>query len=313
MTDHDFDAIVVGSGISGGWAAKELTEKGFEDPGARARQTAGARRGLHGRAPTALGNAGPGVYRCATSTRTNTRFNAPATPSMRPPVISGTTTQKNPYDYQPKRPFEWLRADVVGGRSTLWARQVYRWSDLDFEANLKDGHGSDWPIRYADIAPWYSHVERFIGVSGSVDGIPQLPDGEFLKPMSMNVLERHAAELIEAEFPERRMTIGRCAVLTEPLAGSDRGCLPLLRSLSSGLLGGVPTFPASARRCLQPSPRAICPSRQIMVVEGLDFDESSGRISGVRGDRYRDSRSPHHQRAPGISLCLYPLAAPRFC
>ncbi len=85
--------------------------------------------------------------------------------------------QQNPYE-ETKR-FDWIRGDVVGGRSLLWARHCYRWSNLDFEANLKDGHGMDWPIRYKDIAPWYDHVESFIGVSGQAEGIPQLPDGIF--------------------------------------------------------------------------------------------------------------------------------------
>ena len=92
--------------------------------------------------------------------------------------------KENPYVYDAEKPFEWKRADVLGGRSLLWGRQVYRWSDLDFEANKKDGHGIDWPIRYQDIAPWYSYVEKFVGVSGEALGLPHLPDGEFQPPMA---------------------------------------------------------------------------------------------------------------------------------
>src|SRR5213076_75071 len=96
---------------------------------------------------------------------------------------------ENPYTTPEGKPFSWIRGRQVGGRSIMWGRQVYRWSDLDFEANARDGHGTDWPIRYKDIAPWYEHVERFIGVSGQAEGLPQLPDGVFLKPMQMTAAE----------------------------------------------------------------------------------------------------------------------------
>src|SRR5690606_16410422 len=134
---------------------------------------------------------------------------------------------------EPGTAFHWGQADVVGGRSILWGRQVYRWSDIDFEANKKDGHGIDWPIRYRDLEPWYSYVERFIGVSGQKEGLPQLPDGEFLPPMEMNAAELWVKQRIEAAFPDRRLTIGRCAILTRPHQGRgachycgpcDRGC-----------------------------------------------------------------------------------------
>src|SRR5690606_28312945 len=144
----------------------------------------------------------------------------------------------NPYVQDPDAPFQWLRADVVGGRSLLWGRQVYRWSDLDFTANRRDGHGIDWPIRYADLAPWYSHVERFIGVSGEKLGLPHLPDGEFLRPMELNVVERAFAAELERHFPDRKLTIGRVAILTEPLPGQSRGvchyCGPCHRGCSTG-------------------------------------------------------------------------------
>ncbi len=102
---------------------------------------------------------------------------------------------ENPYK-ETKR-FDWIRGDVVGGRSLLWGRACYRWSDLDFEANVKDGHGVDWPIRYKDLAPWYAYAEKFIGVSGTTDGIPHLPDGYYLPPMEMNCVETHFKETVE--------------------------------------------------------------------------------------------------------------------
>src|SRR5216110_3108442 len=131
--------------------------------------------------------------------------------------------------------FNWLRGRQVGGRSIMWGRQVYRWSDLDFEANARDGHGTDWPIRYKDIAPWYEHVERFIGVSGQAEGLPQLPDGVFLKPMQMTAAEADIRpKILKAFGGERVMTIGRCAILTESHNGRlachycgscEKGCI----------------------------------------------------------------------------------------
>ena len=124
---------------------------------------------------------------------------------------------ENPYE-EAKR-FDWIRGDVVGGRSLLWARACYRWSDLDFEANLKDNHGVDWPIRYKDIAPWYDYVEKFIGVSGNVDGIPQLPDGIFQPPFEMNEVEKFFKGKIEQNYGDRKVIIGRTANLTQPVQG----------------------------------------------------------------------------------------------
>jgi choline dehydrogenase-like flavoprotein len=280
MNGYDFDAIVVGSGISGGWAAKELTEKGLK--------TLVLERGR----PLEHGSGYVGEHQPSWETpnrglplrdlyqeeyaiqRTSYAFNETTRHFW-------NNDAENPYDFDPANPFEWLRAGVVGGRSTLWARQVYRWSDLDFEANLKDGHGIDWPIRYADIAPWYSHVEKFIGVTGAAEGLPQLPDGEFLKPMSMNVLERHVREQIEEHFPERTMTIGRAAVLTEPLAHSDRGvchyCGPCHRGCSVGayfssLSSTLPAAQATGNLTLEAN----------AVVAGLDYDPDSGKVSGVQ-------------------------------
>src|SRR5204862_6468871 len=123
---------------------------------------------------------------------------------------------EHPYTTPDGKPFSWIRGRQVGGRSIMWGRQVYRWSDLDFEANARDGIAIDWPIRYADIAPWYDHVERFVGISGKAEGLPQLPDGQFLKPMPLNCGEQLVADAVARAWPgERIVTIGRCAVLTE--------------------------------------------------------------------------------------------------
>jgi choline dehydrogenase-like flavoprotein len=122
--------------------------------------------------------------------------------------------RENPYQTSGSEPFQWRRGYQLGGRSLTWGRQCYRWSDLDFSANREDGHGVDWPIRYADLAPWYDHVETFIGVSGSREGLPQLPDGTFLPAMELNVVEKHLKGVVESRWPDRRVIIGRAAHLT---------------------------------------------------------------------------------------------------
>ena len=129
----------------------------------------------------------------------------------------------NEHPYAQKKPFWWIQGNQVGGKSLLWSRHTFRWSDLDFEANAKEGIAIDWPVRYNEIAPWYDHVERFIGVSGSIEQLPQLPDGQFLPPMEMNVVEKDiAARIRQAYNDQRRMIIGRCAHLTEALPGRTK-------------------------------------------------------------------------------------------
>jgi choline dehydrogenase-like flavoprotein len=230
--ETEFDAIVVGSGISGGWAAKELTEKGLKvlmlERGTPVRH--GADYKTEHMPPWEIPFGGKPLRELyereypiqskiyAFDETTRHFFN---------------NDKENPYVYDEEKPFEWKRANVLGGRSLLWARQVYRWSD---EANKKDGHGIDWPIRYKDIAPWYSYVEKFVGVSGEALGLPHLPDGEFQPAMAMNFIERKIKDSIESNFPGRNMTIGRCAIQTE--AKNNRGschyCGPCQRGCSVG-------------------------------------------------------------------------------
>ena len=208
-----FDAIVVGSGMSGGWVAKELTEKGFK--------TLIIERGRHiehgvdytdNLAPWELPDANrvpeDEVTRDYPVQSTCYAFNA-ATKQY------WVKDSEHPYSTPADKPFHWIRGYHLGGRSLMWGRQSYRLSELDFAANGRDGHGSDWPIRYADLAPWYDHVERFAGIAGSREGIPQLPDGEFLPPMALNACEADFKAKVEAAFPERRVIPSRTANLTE--------------------------------------------------------------------------------------------------
>lgn len=211
---NTYDVIIVGSGISGGWAAKELCEKGLK--------VLLLERGgniIHPDYPTALKEPWDFSHRLRlTEEDKRQQFVQSRHYSFREDnkhfyIKDG----ENPYT-EAKR-FDWIRGDVVGGRSLLWARACYRWSDLDFEANARDGHGVDWAIRYKDLAPWYDYVESFIGISGQAEGIAHLPDGIFQPPFEMNAVEKHFKQKIEGGYPGRRVIMGRTANLTKPVKG----------------------------------------------------------------------------------------------
>ncbi|HKN65420.1 MAG TPA: GMC family oxidoreductase, partial [Gemmatimonadaceae bacterium] len=230
-----YDAIVVGSGMTGGWAAKELTEHGLDTLVLEAGRPIDPNRDYVEHVPEyqvrfrglgdrkALERDQPMQKDCYACDEWSGKF--------------FVNDRENPYTTPDGKPFRWIRGRQVGGRSIMWGRQVYRWSDLDFEANGKEGVGVDWPIRYADIGPWYDHVERFIGISGQRENLPQLPDGQFLPPMAMNCVEQQARENILKSFGgERVMTIGRVAILTQNHNGRaachycghcERGCVTL--------------------------------------------------------------------------------------
>jgi choline dehydrogenase-like flavoprotein len=271
-----FDAIVVGSGMSGGWAAKELTEKGLK--------TLVLERGRDIRHVTDYQTALKDPWQLPHNNRP-TLDDRKAQPIQSTLYLYDQSTKqhfvddlKNPYIQA--QPFNWYRGYHVGGRSLMWARHVFRYSDLDFTANQREGVGIDWPIRYADIAPWYEHVERFIGASGENSGLPQLPAQVLQPPFEMNALEKHIrARMAEKFGGERKLICSATAVLSRehngrgPCQGRNqcaRGC-PYSAYFSSN---GV-TLPAAARTGnLTLKPDAIAHS--------LIYDEKRNRVTGVR-------------------------------
>ncbi len=214
VAQNTYDAIVIGSGISGGWAAKELTEKGLK---------------------VLMLERGPNHehikdYKTASIDPWQFEHGGKTTEQQKkdyPVIHRGWAASESVMDawtnevdspYTEIKPFTWWRSYRMGGRSLLWGRQSYRWSDFDFEANLHDGHGIDWPIRYKDIAPWYDYVEKFAGISGSLEGLPHLPDGQFLPPMDLNCVEKDVAARLKKHYNnQRHLIIGRVANLTAPL------------------------------------------------------------------------------------------------
>ncbi len=216
MADNTYDAIVVGSGISGGWAAKELTEKGLK--------TLLLERGRNIEHIKDYVNANKAPWEFEHRGNRTQKMIEDYPVLKRDYVLSETNLDYWASDkdspYIEKQPFDWFRGYHVGGRSLMWGRQSYRWHNTDFEANAKDGIAVDWPIRYADLAPWYSYVEKFAGISGNRDGVPILPDGDFMPPMEMNVVEKDVAKRIKEHYKgNRHMIIGRTANITQPHEG----------------------------------------------------------------------------------------------
>ena len=224
-----FDVIVVGSGATGGWAAKELTEAGLRVALVEAGRNLVPEKDFtehvlpyqvkyRGHSPEII-RTRPIQSRCYACMEYNYEW--------------FVNDHENPYTTPPDKPFNWFRVRILGGRSLVWGRQSYRLSDLDFKAASRDGYGDDWPISYAELAPWYDKVEQFVGISGAAEGMPQLPDSKFLPPMPMTCGEIMLRRAVKEKFG-RVVTIGRAAHLTAPLNGRapchycgpcERGCI----------------------------------------------------------------------------------------
>ncbi len=274
----DYDAIVIGSGISGGWAAKELTEKGLKvlvlERGKDIKHGLDY-RGEH--APT---------WKFPFHGKPDRQKNNEDYPIQSESYAFSEATKhffnndkKNPYVRNQDKPFDWMRADVVGGRSLIWGRQVYRFNEQDFKPHQQDQNGIDWPIEYKDLAPWYSHVEKFIGVSGQKENLPELPDSEFLPPMKMFALEKTIKKRLASKAPEVTMTMGRCAILTENHNGraACHYCGPCHRGCSTG---GY----FSSQSSTLPAAKATgnLTIKADSVVEKLIYDKESGKVSSVQ-------------------------------
>ena len=276
MAENTYDAIVVGSGISGGWAAKELTEKGLK---------------------VLLLERGHNIEHIKDYVEQNKPMWEYPHRHYRPTkqMIEDYPVLKRDYPlnernlsywasdkdspYTEKKRFDWFRGYHVGGRSLMWGRQTYRWSDLDFEANLKDGIAVDWPIRYKDIAPWYSYVEKFIGVSGSTENLPQLPDSEFLPPMELNIVEKTVAQKIKEQYNDtRRLIIGRVAHVTKAI--KDRTPCQFRNMCWNGCqFGGYfstqsSTLPAAVKT-------GNLTLRPFSIVKEVNYDKSTKKATGV--------------------------------
>ena len=214
MADNIYDAIVIGSGISGGWAAKELTEKGLK--------TIMLERGMDIEHKTDYPSAQKGPWEFPHRGGRTQKMIEDYPVLKRDYPLNETNLEWWASDkdcpYTEVKRMDWFRGYHVGGRSLMWGRQTYRWSDLDFEANKKEGVAIDWPIRYAEIDPWYTYVEKFAGISGSMEGLPQLPDSHFLPAMEMNCVEKDVSARLKKHYDNKRsMIIGRVANLTAPL------------------------------------------------------------------------------------------------
>lgn len=270
---NSYDAIVVGSGISGGWAAKELCERGLK--------VLLLERGKpveHPNYPTTSSD----PWQLPNGGRLTREDRKKSFIQTRHFSFKGDNKHffvndlENPYT-EIKR-YDWIRGDVVGGRSLFWGRHSYRLSDLDFEANAKDGHGVDWPIRYKDLAPWYEYAERFIGVSGENLGLTHFPDQHLQPPFEMNCVEKHFQQKIKNTFPDRPVTIGRVANLTQPVKGRGvcqsrdychRGC-PYGAYFSTNA-STLPAAFATGNLTLMSN----------MLVNQVFYDEQKGIASGV--------------------------------
>jgi len=273
--ENTYDAIVIGSGISGGWAAKELCEKGLK--------TLVLERGrmvehikdyttatMHpwefkhrGAIPQKIKDENPVLSRCYAFNEATEQF----------------FVKDKEHPYGQKKTFDWIRGYQVGGKSLMWARWTQRWSDLDFEANAKEGVAVDWPIRYKDIAPWYSYVEKFAGISGNKDGLSVIPDGEFLPPMEMNCLEKHVKEALKKQYNDRHLVISRTANLTTRHLG--RGPCQYRSLCSRGCpFGGY--FSSNSATLPAAEKTGNYTIRPFSVAQSIMYDENTGKATGVR-------------------------------
>ncbi|GAB4040685.1 GMC oxidoreductase [Spirosoma gilvum] len=275
-----YDAIIIGSGISGGWAAKELCEKGLK--------TLVLERGRDVRHITDYPTATRNPWEFTHRNRMPETFEQANPIATKCYALDEATEQffvkDADHPYVQEKPFDWIRGYQVGGKSLIWARQTQRWSKFDFEANARDGAAVDWPIRYEDLAPWYSHVERFVGISGNKDGLETLPDGEFLKPWELNCVEKHIQKRVAEAYKDRYVIIGRCAHLTEPKQiHYDQGraqCQARHLCYRGCPYGGY--FSSNSSTIPWAAKTGNLTLRPDSVVHSIIYDEQKSKATGVR-------------------------------
>ena len=279
-TNHTYDVIVIGSGISGGWAAKEFCEKGLK--------TIVLERGRdvkhlkdypttnmmpwefehRGDLTQTIKDANPVVSKCYAFREDALHF----------------FVKDAEHPYVQEKPFDWIRGYQVGGKSLLWARQTQRWSAYDFEGPARDGYAVDWPIRYNDLAPWYSYVEKFAGISGNKDGLDILPDGEFLPPIELSCVEKYFQESIAKHYPDRPVIYARCAHLTKPQQiHFDQGraqCQNRNLCQRGCPFGGY--FSSNSSTIPWAERTGNLTLKTDAVVHSIIYDEKQGKATGVR-------------------------------
>lgn len=278
--NRTFDAIVIGSGISGGWAAKEFTEKGLK--------TLMLERGRdvkhlkdypttnkmpwefehRGQVPLDIQEKNPIVSRCYAFREDAMHF-----------FVKDTE-----HPYVQEKPFDWIRGYQVGGKSLLWARQTQRWSQYDFEGPARDGFAVDWPIRYNDLAPWYSYVEKFAGISGNKDGLDILPDGEFLPALELSCVENYFKDFVAKNYKDRHVIYARCAHLTQPKQvhlDQGRGQCQNRNLCQRGCpFGGY--FNSNSSTVPMAERTGNLTLRPFSVVQSIIYDDKKGKATGVR-------------------------------
>jgi len=300
-----YDAIVIGSGISGGWAAKELTEKGL-----RVLMLDRGHMVEHGEDYTYDGkpayevparNIMPDPLKQSDYFIAQHGYVAPSNQAFY------NNDRLNPYDYGAGSKFYWIRPAAVGGKSLIWGRWSFRWSPADFEANKREGIGGDWPIRYEDLVPWYSYVEKYIGVSGSRENLAYLPDSEFQPPMPMNIAEKWMKQRLETQFPGRKMINARLSNMTEDKPEQNRTKCQLRNQCGNGCSFGA-YF--STQAVTLPAARATgrLTLRSDAVVTNLDYDPATKKVSGVR---FVDAKTGQAETVTArlVFLCASALAS----
>ena len=302
-----FDAIVVGSGIAGGWAAKELCEKGLKTLMVERGRPVEHRKDYitEGVKPWEMPNRGKVAYELVED-----QYNI----QRQCYAFNDTTKQffdndrDSPYSTPDDKPFSWIRGNQLGGKSLIWARQSYRLSELDFKANALDGHGTDWPIRYKDLEPWYTHVERHAGISGSVENMSVLPDSVFLPPFEFNAVELSLKKKFEEKYSDRKMIMGRCAHLSTPAPHhieQGRGKCQARNECQKGCSFGAyfSTQSSTLPAALKTNNLRIATNS---IVHSVIYDKKTNRATGVRVID-SETMETHEYFAKIIFLCASTL------